>query len=115
MLFGVITTLKKMMRQTDEYGRLRGNMPTIEVVPSLKPNQEFEARMKIVPHTGLVEKPLRVIWCAGEKFSVVTCEQANNSDFRSTFSYYKPMLVQVTMVFGDGSEEHAYVYAHMRE
>jgi 3',5'-cyclic AMP phosphodiesterase CpdA len=98
----------------DEYKRLRQNMPIVEVVPSLKPDQEFEARMKIVGHRYRKELPKQVTWSAGDKFPVSTCLREQNEDFRNTLSFYGPMLIQVSMLFDDGKEEYSYIYADER-
>ncbi len=98
----------------DEYARLRQNFPVVEVVPSLRPDQEFEARMKIVGHRYRKELPKKVVWSAGDLFPVSTCNRENNEDFRNTFSFYGPMLIQVSMTFDDSNEEHTYIYAHER-
>ena len=97
-----------------EYDRLRQNMPVVEVVPSLKPGQEFEARMKIVGHPYRNQLPKKVVWSAGSKFAVSTCLREKDNEFKNTFSYYGPMLIQVSMTFDDETECHSYVYAHTK-
>ncbi|MDQ5936532.1 MAG: hypothetical protein QG574_3868 [Cyanobacteriota bacterium erpe_2018_sw_21hr_WHONDRS-SW48-000092_B_bin.40] len=97
--------------RSDEYKRLRQNMPVVEVVPSLRPDQEFEARMRLVGHRHRKELPTQVTWSAGDKFTIARCLREENNDFRNTFSFYGPMLIQVSMLFEDGKEEHSYIYA----
>lgn len=112
--FGDEDTEREKLRK-EEYARLRLNMPVVEVVPSLKENQEFEARMKIVGHPYREELPTMVVWSAGSLFSVRTCLRGENPEFKNTFSYYGPMLVQVSMTFEDGTVEHSYIYAHVKK
>jgi hypothetical protein len=97
----------------------RRNFPAIEVMPSLDPNQGFEARVWIeaqVNKRGYLA-PDRVEWSAGKHFRdvhVVTREQS--PQFNARFSYYGPMLIQARLFWnGDAvSPPHcamAYVFA----
>ena len=56
-----------------EYSRTRGNMPVVEVLPSMVPGQAFEARVWIVPHTRRPQDvPARVHWSAALSFPLAT-------------------------------------------
>src|SRR5579862_3106245 len=56
----------------NEYARLRGNMLCVDVRPSLKPDQGYEAIVWITSHSSQekVERPAKVEWC-GLKVSLV--------------------------------------------
>lgn len=95
------------------YRELRYNMPVVEVMPSLIPGQEYEARLWIVPHGKDRELPADVEWCAGKHFSVVKCKREENAAFCATLAYYGPMLVQARMRFDDGRVATGHVYARL--
>lgn len=100
--------------RNSEYIRLRQNFPTVEVIPSLKTGQEFEAILKIVGHKYRTEKPQKVVWNAGPSFPIVTCIGETNSDFRCSFAYFGPMLIECTMYFEGNVQECCFLYAHER-
>jgi hypothetical protein len=95
------------------YEDFRLNMPVVEVMPSLVPQQEYEARLWIVPHKGRQQIPAMVEWSAGKHFSVVVCTREENPAFCATLAYYGPMLVQARMHFDDGGIATGYVYARL--
>lgn len=95
------------------YQEFRCNMPVVEVMPSLVPQQEYEARLWIVPHEGRHEIPAKVEWSAGRHFPVVACTRETNAAFCATLAYYGPMLVQARMYFDDGGIATGYVYARL--
>jgi 3',5'-cyclic AMP phosphodiesterase CpdA len=106
----------------NEYKRLRGNMPVIEVIPSLKAGQEYEARVRIVRHpdkSGSTPSPkdipIEVEWNAGPYFThTKKCYPSENPEFRAYFAFYGPVLIQAQMKFLDEEETVlTYVYAHM--
>src|SRR5262249_16794356 len=99
-------------RRRSIYQELRCNMPVVEVMPSLVPKQEYEARLWIVPHEGR-EIPTKVEWSAGKHFPVVACTREANAAFCATLAYYGPMLVQARMYFADGGIATGYVYARL--
>jgi 3',5'-cyclic AMP phosphodiesterase CpdA len=98
------------------YSKWRGNMPTVQVVPSTVPGQEYEVVLRITPHNRLPEDiPVLVEWSAGPKFAIVRCDVDTNPNFEARFHYYGGMLVQARMTFAkdrNGSKlSDAYVYA----
>lgn len=95
-----------------EYARLRGNMPVVEVFPSLAPRQGYEVRAWLEPHKNR-EIPVQVIWSAGPAFSSrKTCGPDSAPNFCVSFHYWGPMLIQVEMKFETGSTT-ATVYARL--
>jgi hypothetical protein len=95
------------------YQDLRLNMPVVEVMPSLVPQQEYEARLWIVAHEGRQDIPAKVEWSGGRHFPVVVCTREGNPTFCATLSYYGPMLVQARMYFDNGDIATGYVYARL--
>ncbi|MCG8508192.1 MAG: hypothetical protein MI741_03090, partial [Rhodospirillales bacterium] len=101
-----------------EYERTRGNLPAVEVRPSLIPDQAYEAVLWIEPHPYDKEKPerdkpVKVIWSAGRMFEVVTVTRNEDSHFTASLAYWGPMLVQARIIFDDDSEALTYIYARM--
>lgn len=97
------------------YAKLRGNMPVVEVIPSFAPGQEYEAKVWIEPHPGLIkrEMPKEVIWSAGDKFQMCKCKPRMNNTFSAVFGYYGPVLIQARIRFKDDTVVDGYVYAHL--
>lgn len=95
------------------YQDLRLNMPVVEVMPSLVPQQEYEARLWIVPHEGRRDVPTKVEWSGGWHFPVVVCKREENPTFCATLAYYGPVLVQIRMYFDDGNIATGSVYARL--
>lgn len=97
------------------YSELRGNMPVIEVMPSLEPGQIYEARMWLVGHPSRQAKdiPHEVIWSAGPKFPIWVCQKTDNNDFCANYHYWGPMAVQALIKFSDGTETIGHVYARI--
>ncbi len=111
-------TLAASDRRHAEYARLRGNMLCVDVRPSLKPDQGYEAIVWISPHPNRekAESPLQVEWSAGPKFhGVVTVKREQDLRFCGRFDYWGPMLIQGCILFPDGKEERAFVYARIPE
>src|SRR5205814_911660 len=84
------------MRQK-EMEESRRNYPAIEIVPSLRAEQGYEARVWIEsqPDKPEYETPTSVEWYAGPWFSdVKICEYKDDPTFSARFSYYGPMLIQ---------------------
>lgn len=97
-----------------EYSRLRGNMPVVEVLPSLVKDQAYEARVWIVPHDPR-DIPAEVLWTAGPKFPGIRTTAAQSKWFCTSFQYWGPMLIQAHFKFTDGKSEYAHIYARMPE
>ncbi len=100
------------------YVDTRGNMPVVDVLPSLTPGQAYEAVLWIVQHPFGEKKqesdiPRTVTWSAGRKFEVVTVNGEQDSNYAARLSYYGPMLVQARLSFPDGHEAVTHVYARM--
>jgi 3',5'-cyclic AMP phosphodiesterase CpdA len=96
-----------------EYERLRGNLPVVEVRPSLRPDQGYEAIVWICEH-GEAKKPESVTWSAGPKFpTIMRIDRDVDPRYCATFDYWGPMLIQASMAFDDGAVEHAFVYARI--
>lgn len=91
---------------------LRYNFPIVEVVPSLKPDQSFEARMWIEGHHKRTDIPSTVIWSAGKDFKVSTCDRNTDVSFRNTLSSKGPFLIHVKLIFSDGHEADTAIFAH---
>jgi len=103
-----------------EYEVTRGNLPVVQVLPSLIPGQAYEALLWIVPHPHKQvesdhEYPIEVTWSAGRKFEVVTIKYEDDKHFCASLAYWGPMLVQTRLKFADGHEALSYVYARMPE
>jgi hypothetical protein len=101
-----------------EYERLRGNMLCVDVRPSLKPDQGYEATAWITQHPNRIpaESPSEVAWSAGPKFhSVVTVQHEQDERFCARLDYWGPMLLQAALRFRDGSIEHGFIYARIPE
>lgn len=100
-----------------EYERTRGNLPVVEVIPSLDPTQAYEAILWIETHPfgeaqPEEDKPTQVTWSAGNRFEVVTVERDLDPKFAASLEYYGPMLVQARIQFPDG-EALSYIYVRM--
>jgi 3',5'-cyclic AMP phosphodiesterase CpdA len=105
-------------RRVEEYARLRGYMPVVEVMPSLEPGQAYEARLWLVRHrrpgiAAIAPDVRRVTWSAGAYFPVVTVESDEDPNLCTRLHYWGPMLVQAQMEFEDGECVDAYVYARL--
>jgi 3',5'-cyclic AMP phosphodiesterase CpdA len=103
-------------RRTDEYARLRGNIPVVEVRPSLVPGQAYEARFWLAQHPALPgqgERPARVTWSAGKKFPVLEVKREDDPELSGRFNYWASMLVQARLEFDDGTVELAHFYARL--
>ncbi|MDX2152582.1 MAG: metallophosphoesterase [Bryobacteraceae bacterium] len=97
-----------------EYQKRRGNMPVVEVKPSLVRGQAYEARCWVVGH-GQREVPVRVTWSAGRHFPVITIAAEDDGLFCVEFHYWGPMLIEACMEFADGGTVRAHVYARLPE
>jgi hypothetical protein len=97
------------------YHELRGNMPTIETMPSLVPGQAYEVRMWIVGHDGRTDVPKEVIWSAGRYYPVWICRYEDDQNFCAFYHYWGAIAIQVLLRFGDGTEAVAHVYARIPE
>lgn len=102
-----------------EYERTRGNLPVVEVIPSLVPGQAYEARAWIVHHDKDAGKrtdsdyPTEVTWTAGPKFPLVTIKRVDDPLFCAIFNYWGPTLIQACLRFQDGEVQRVYAYARM--
>lgn len=106
---------QQLDQRPPEYKRLKGNMLSVEVRPSLMPKQGYEAVVWIAGHQGR-ELPVKVEWSAGEKFKTITTVTAENDTlFCASFDYWGPMLIQARITFGDKSIETDYIYARIPE
>jgi hypothetical protein len=99
-------------QRTSNYERLRGNMPVVEVMPSLVQGQAYEARAWIVAHGGR-KLPIEVQWSAGAMHQVVTVRPEADESFCVSYHYWGPMLLQARLTFADGAVETAHVYARI--
>jgi 3',5'-cyclic AMP phosphodiesterase CpdA len=98
-----------------EIARLRGNMPVVEVFPSLQPDQAYEARVWIVAE-GPRELPEQVIWSIGEdNYEIEVAIEVADGDtlFCSAFSYWKPVLIQARIRFRDGTVAVCHLYGRV--
>jgi len=100
------------------YVQTRGNLPTVQILPSLIPGQAYEAVLWIVPHPYGVPKskndiPKEVTWSAGKRFEVVTVQREDDPNYTARQTYWGPMLVQAKMTFPDGYVAVTHVYARM--
>lgn len=96
------------------YETTRGNMPVVEVMPSLIAGQAYEARLWIVPHKRRPSDiPVEVVWNAGPKFRCVRVKGDEDPKFCAAFSYWDSMLVEAQMKFRDGPPASAFVYARI--
>jgi hypothetical protein len=103
------------------YKSTRGNFPVVEVMPSLEPDQAYEARLWIVNHRnpepdGTEDEmtiPTHVRWSAGKRFRPQVVRAEDDRNFCITYDYWGPMLVKAELHFGDGHHATAFVYARM--
>ncbi|MCW3124823.1 MAG: metallophosphoesterase [Bacteroidetes bacterium] len=98
-----------------EYRKLRCYFPVVEVIPSLIPEQAYEAKFWVVSHypTEPDKELVEVIWSAGKKFSEITVQKETNETFCSSFHYWGPMLIECNMKYRDGYQAKAYIYARL--
>ena len=109
-------TIQDDASRLDQYKNQRYHMAVAEVMPSLIPGQAYEVRAWIVQHRpDLYTLPplVKVEWTAGEKFKCIICEEKDNPNFSFSYHYWGPMLIQAKLIFKDGYESLAYVYARM--
>jgi len=100
--------------RTSEYARTRGNMPVIEIRPSLMSGQAYEARFWIVGHRRADrDVPITVTWSAGAMFPTITIRREDDERFLGSFDYWDSMLVQAFMTFADGQTACTHVYARV--
>lgn len=97
------------------YHELRGNMPTIETMPSLVAGQAYEVRMWIVGHDGRAPEniPREVIWSAGRSFPIWICRAEDDPNFCAFYHYWGAVAIQALLRFHDGTEAVAHVYARI--
>ena len=101
-------------RRRLQYEAQRGNMAIAEVLPSLEPDQAYEARLWIVPHKRSPEdEPTAVVWSAGRHFPTVRVTQKQDPNFCCTLSYWGPMLVQAKLEFSKGDPVYLHIYARI--
>jgi predicted MPP superfamily phosphohydrolase len=97
-----------------QYKKLRGNMPVVEVMPSLHGDQAYEARVWIESHRRSDKDiPDKVIWSAGKMFGMTICNCDDNPHFCTGFEYWGPMLIQARLFFKDGERASGFVYARL--
>ena len=102
--------------RSDYYTHLRFNLPVVEILPSLLPDQAYEARVWLEPFKRWHEEyPVRVIWSAGPKFEKKLCHQSESTDFCAYFHYWGPMVVQAELEFDDGKKSYCHIYARFPE
>jgi 3',5'-cyclic AMP phosphodiesterase CpdA len=99
--------------RSGRYSDLRLNMPVVEVFPSLKPGQEYEARVWIETHKYHKDTPVKVTWSAGPKFGKKVLDNSYAPDFAASFHYWGSVLIQVEMQFSDGHVAFGHVYARI--
>jgi 3',5'-cyclic AMP phosphodiesterase CpdA len=100
------------------YEKTHGNLPVVEVRPSLLADQAYEAIVWMMPHPlkdGKTEhkRPISVTWSAGPRFGVKEVTATERANYAASFDYWGPMLIQAHLKFADASEAFAYVYAHL--
>jgi 3',5'-cyclic AMP phosphodiesterase CpdA len=101
-------------KRQKEYARSRGNLPVVEVMPSMTPGQGYDAKVWIVPHARKhADIPIRVTWSCGKRFEVVPIGREEDENFCAVFGYWGPMLVQALLEFDDGKKECLHVYARL--
>jgi 3',5'-cyclic AMP phosphodiesterase CpdA len=95
-----------------ELKRVRRCWPAAEVIPSLRIDQGFEARVWLDGQSSKedYERPVRVEWWAGPYFPKIVVVDA--PQFSARFSYYGPMSVQARMYWKDGGSAVSYIFAH---
>jgi hypothetical protein len=99
-----------------QYADLRGNMPVVEVRPSLIPGQAYEATFWIVAHDAnhrSYKVPDKVEWSAGGQFSVLTIDRKEDPRFCASFNYWGPMLIQARLFFGKSPPVETFIYARI--
>jgi len=114
---GESRTKQEQARQS-QYAVTRGNLPVVEVRPSLMPGQAYEATFWIVSHrpdTKSWEAPVEVTWSAGRRFRIKTVRACDDPRFCVTYNYWGPMLVQAELKFADGKTGLCHVYATIPE
>jgi 3',5'-cyclic AMP phosphodiesterase CpdA len=98
----------------NENKRLRRNFLAIEVLPSLDKDQAYEARVWIERQDGHpdYQAPHKVEWAASKRYfkEIHVCENRVDPQFRASFSYYGPTLIQARLFWLD-HEETAHIYA----
>jgi hypothetical protein len=98
-----------------EYKRLHGYFPVVEVMPSLFPDQAYEARASLAHHRSQDHahgpRPRRVTWSAGPMHEVATVTAEEDPHFGATFDYWGPMLIQACIEYDDASLARCHVYA----
>jgi hypothetical protein len=104
----------------EAYGAGRYNFPVVAFVPSLDPDQVWEARVWVVHHPpprGATDSPdshpTVVRWSAGPKFGIQEIHRDSDPLFCTTFEFYGPMLVQAEMEFPNGEVARSHVYVRM--
>jgi len=102
--------------RSDYYNNLRFNLPVVEILPSLLPDQAYEARVWLEPFKKRhKEYPLKVTWSAGPWFEKKLCHRSDSTDFCAYFHYWGPMVVQAELEFDDGKKSYCHVYARYPE
>jgi 3',5'-cyclic AMP phosphodiesterase CpdA len=99
-----------------KYEHLRGQMPVVEVMPSLLQSQAYEARAWIVSHGPKLndeKKLIKVEWSAGKYFAQQEIGVTDNTNFCIAYNYWAPMLIEAKLIFKDGYEAKGYVYARL--
>ncbi len=104
--------------RNEVYIKTRGNLPVIQVLPSLINDQAYEVTVWIVRHRYGEKKPesdipISVQYSAGPRFEVVTVNRKNDERFAAKFTYWGPMLIQCKLTFGDGQSFITSIYANM--
>ena len=100
-----------------EYSRARGNMPVVEVLPSLVEGQAYEARAWLVPHPSAEfprELPLRVTWSAGRMYPTITVDVSQDERFCASFHFWDSMLLQAKLEFKAERPQSVCVYVYAR-
>ena len=102
----------------EKYEKTRGNLPVVQVLPSLIPGQAYEAILWIVQHPYGEKKPERdiptkVTWSAGKMFEVISITRDQNPNYCVKYDYWGPMLVQAKLEFSDKHEALIHIYAKM--
>jgi len=105
-------------QRKDVYVRSRGNLPVVDVLPSLEPDQAYDAIIWIVQHKYGEPKedkdiPIKVVYSAGSCFDVIEVNRDQSRNFTAKLTFWGPMLVRVKMIFEDRDEFITHIYARM--
>jgi hypothetical protein len=101
-------------RRVTEFEQLRGNIPVVEVLPSLKPDQSYEARLWLARHDDKsATRPVEVVWSAGLGRPAIRVKRSDDEHFCAAMDYRGAMFIQAQLTFDRGEVAVAHVYARL--